>query len=264
MTISQSPEVTLTLEDAVQEVLGLLTGLDLVYQPELDRFRVITRQLNRALRHNALEHEWSWYHSLVSGGETVPDLVEVFLDSTLRPRIVGDDAIRLVDEEGRVVRWAYFLPRDSLHKYLYRKAGLWASVTRNMITFSRPLYQSEAGLDIQIPVMREPIMFRLPIGDESTPSPPVDPSILEQPVDFAYPDVIINRAAWYVAQTDPVMQPRAQTLEAAYKDLMYQVIERDDRNTDAPYLNDFFVPIQNGIAHQYITHGHPHSDERRL
>lgn len=263
---AQSPEITLTLDDAVQEVLGLLTGLDLMYQPELDRYRVITRQLNRALRANALEHEWSWYHSLVSAGTSVPNLTEVFLDATVRPRVVGDDAVRLVDEHGCVLRWAYFLPRDSLHKYQGRYQGLWVSVTRNALTFSRPLFEEEGGLDIQVPVMREPIMFRLPPIPEDPDDPlvPVDPTIRNQPVDFSYPDVVVQRAAWYVAQADPVMQPRAQTLEAAYKDLMYQVIERDDRNTDAPYLNEFFVPIQNGIVNQPMMHRHPHSDERRL
>jgi len=38
-----SNEVRLTLDEAVAEVLGLLTGLDLTYEPELDRYRAITR-----------------------------------------------------------------------------------------------------------------------------------------------------------------------------------------------------------------------------
>jgi hypothetical protein len=44
---------------------------------------------------------------------------------------------------------------------------------------------------------------------------------------------------------------------------MYQVIERDDRNTDSPYLNEFFVPVQSGLETHHFYHHHPHSDERR-
>jgi hypothetical protein len=114
-------------------------------------------------------------------------------------------------------------------------------------------------------VMREPVMFRLPDQPEDPNDPlvVVDPAIRDQPIDFSYPDVIILRAAFYVAQTDPIMQPRVQTLEAQYKDLMYQIIERDDRNTDSPYLNEFFVPVQNSLVDQGFYHPHPHSDERR-
>lgn len=53
----QNAEVQMTLDEAVAEVLGQLTGLDLEYDPRLDRYRAITRQLNRATRANALEHE---------------------------------------------------------------------------------------------------------------------------------------------------------------------------------------------------------------
>lgn len=250
-----NPEVTLTLEQAVDEVLGLLTGLDLTYDPSLDRFRAITRQLNRALRSNALEREWSWYASTESVGTAVAGDMELTLRASVRPRIINDDAVRLVNEHGRPVVWAYFLPRDALHKY-QGKRGLWCSVTRNTITFSRPLYEGEEGLEIQVPVMREPLMFRLPetLGEE------VPEEILQQQIDFAYPDVITLRAAFYYAQTDPVMQPRVQTLEAQYKDLMYQIIERDDRNTDSPYSNEFFVPVQNTIHHgPGPVHWHPHA-----
>ena len=64
-----NPEVQQTLDEAVAEVLGLLTGLDLSYAPELDRYRAITRQLNRALRTNALEQEWSYYSFTLSLGQ---------------------------------------------------------------------------------------------------------------------------------------------------------------------------------------------------
>ena len=98
-------------------------------------------------------------------------------------------------------------------------------------------------------------MFRLPESGSTVPA-----EVLNQPLDFCYPDVVILRAAFFYAQTDPVMQPRVQTLEAQYKDLMYQAIEREDRNTDSPYLNEFVLPVTNGLygGEQY-AHLHPHS-----
>ena len=86
----------------------------------------------------------------------------------------------------------------------------------------------------------------------------------EEILDFPYPELIVMRAAWLYAQTDPVMQPRAQYLEEQYKDLMYQLIERDDRHTDSPYQNEFFVPVESSIhGNSGHWHDHPHSDERR-
>lgn len=264
MTASINPELVFTLDDAVKEVLGNLTGQDLTYEPELDRYAAITRQLNRALRSNALEHEWSYYATTQSGGTAVENDTEVWLPADVRPRVVGDDAVRLVDSDGNIVRWAYILPRDALSKYQSR-VPLWCSVTRNTITFSRPINSAEAGLDIQVPVMREPVMFRLPVQpeDPNDPTVPVDPAIRDQPVDFQYPDVITTRAAFYYAQTDPVMQPRVQTLESIYKDLMYQIIERDDRNTDSPYINEFILPLRSGLVDEGFLHRHPHAEERR-
>jgi hypothetical protein len=260
-----NPELTFTLDDAVAEVLTLLTGLDLSYRPELDRYATITRQLNRALRANALEHEWGYYSTVQSAGPAVENDHTIWLPADLRPRVVGDDAVRLVNEDGQVIVWAFVLPRDALSKY-WARAGLWCAVTRNAITFSRPFSFFEAGLDIQVPAMREPVMFRLPPTpeDPNTAPTPVPQEIRDQPIDFAYPDVVILRAAWYVSLTDPVMQPRAQTLEAQYKDLMYQIIERDDRFTDSPYQNEFTVPIQASLFDQGFVHAHPHSDERRI
>jgi len=259
-----NPELTFTLDQAVKDVLGLLTGLDLEYEPELSRYAAVTRQLNRAMRSNALEHEWGYYSSLQSAGTSVEGDTNVVLPADMRPRIVNDDAVRLADADGRPVRWAYILPRDAVHKYSHRE-GLWCAVTRNFVTFSRPLWNSESGLDILVPVMREPVMFRLPEQSEDPNDPlvEVDQAIRDQPIDFDYPDVIILRAAFYVAQTDPIMQPRVQTIEAQYKDLMYQVIERDDRMTDSPYMNEFFVPVQNSLMGDGFYHRHPHSDERR-
>lgn len=262
-----NPEIKMTLEEAVEEVLGALTGMDLQYMPELDRFQAITRALNKAMRLNALEKEWSYYSGDHVMATTTAGEQDFYLSSTVRPRMVGDDAARLVvpgDEHDHTVRWAYYLPRDALSKYEYRE-GLWCSVVRNQLRFSRPLWEAEGDLDVHIVGMREPRMFRLPRPLVPTdPNPVVPPEILNQEIDFSYPDVITMRAAYLYAQTDPVMQPRVQTLEAQYKDLMYQCIERDDRNTDSPYMNEFFVPIQAGIHSHTSIHGHPHADERRF
>jgi hypothetical protein len=236
-----NPELEMTLDDAVGEVLGLLTGLDLTYAPELDRYRAITRQLNRALRNNALEQEWSYYASQLSLGTISEGNQEMLLPTQQRPRIINDDAVRLVNEDGQTVLWAYYLPRDSLHKYEHRK-GLWVAVTRKNLVFSRPILESESGLEVVLSVMREPKMFRLPEQGKTVPS-----SVRKQQLDFPYPDAITTRAAFYYAQTDPVMQPRVPTLEEGYKDVMYQLVERDISNTDTPYQNTFTLPIQSGL-----------------
>lgn len=260
-------ELAFTLDDAVAEVLGLLTGLDLRYAPEQDRYNSIARALNRAMRSCAVEHEWSYYSSVESVGPASYGETAVLLRSSLRPRIINDDAVRLVDlsyTPEKVRRWAYFLPRDALHKYSDR-GGLWCAVTNNVLQFSRPFSQTENGWDIQVPVMREPVMFRLPEQPEDPTEDlvTVPDEIREQQIDFPYPDLIVMRAAYFYAQTDPVMQPRVQTLEAQYKDFMYQIIERDDRNTDSPFQNDFAVPVQSGLVPELVSHRHPHSDERR-
>lgn len=259
-----NPEVSMTLDEAVEEVLGMLTGLDLQYAPEQDRYRSVVRQINRALRHHALEHEWSYYSSVEDVGTAHAGDQQVALRSTVRPRIINDDQVRLVDADGRPVVWAAFLDRASLHKYDGR-GGLWATCTRSTLEFSRPFGSGEDGLTIQVPVMREPRMFRLPDQPEDPNEPlvSVPDAIREQLLDYDYPDVVLARAAFLYAQTDPLMQPRVQTLEAQYKDLMYQLIERDDKNTDSPYLNEFFVPVQSGITDTRFVHRHPHSDERR-
>ncbi len=266
-----NPEIALTLDEAVKEVLSQLYGLDLNYRPELDRYRSVTRMLNKALRLNALEREWSYYAAVQSVGTVAANTRSVFLPASLRPRIINDDAVRLVryedDDSGHehVVGWAYFLPRDAIHKYEFRK-GLWCSITRQELYFSRYFTEAEDGLDIVLPVMREPLMFRLPEmpEDPNDPIPDVPAAIREQEIDFAYPDVIVMRAAALYAATDPVSQPRVQTLEAMHTDLRYQIIEREDRHTDSPYLNEFTVPIQSGLHEASPFHGiHPHSDERR-
>ena len=89
-----NPELETTLDDAVGEVLGLLTGLDLNYDPTMDRFRAITRQINRALRANALEYDWSYYSAQLSLGKAVEGDTELALPTSQRTRVIGDDADR--------------------------------------------------------------------------------------------------------------------------------------------------------------------------
>lgn len=258
-----NPETALTLDEAVAEVLGQLTGLDLQYVPESDRYYAITRAINRALRSNALEHEWSYYASTANVGLAVEGEQSVPLVSTVRPRIINDDAVRLVGANGDILRWAYFLPRDALHKYYYRNA-LYCAVTGSSLTFNRPFHASEDGLGIEVPVMREPTMIRLPAQpeDPNAASVPVDQALRDTEIDFWYPDLIVLRAAYYYAQTDPVMQPRVQTLEAQYKDIMYQIIERDDRNTEAPEQNAWSLGISGSLRGEPSYPLHPHADGR--
>ena len=249
-----NPEVQINLQEAVNEVLVTLTGMDLDYVSEFDRFRTITHMLNRALRGNALEQEWGYYASTTSLGAVQEGDTEFYIPSNLRPRIINDDAVRLVDEHDHAVVWAYFLPRDALHKYAMKRK-LWCSITKQQLLLSRPITADEAGLDLQIPTMREPTMFKLPDFGEA-----VAPGILAQLIDFNYPDLIILRAAYYYAQVDPVLQPRAQQLQEDYKSLMYQVVERDNSFTDTPYLNTFKLPVENGVMSVDLEHWHPHTD----
>lgn len=266
MTTSINPELSFTLDDAVTEVLGLLTGLDLAYDPQYDRYRAVTRAINRALKAVALEHEWSYFSSVSDVGAVTEGMVGADLPATLRPRMTADDACRLVDttDDDAIMVWAYFLPRDAIHKYAHRN-GLWVAVRRNELIFSRAITAAEEGYHLQVPVQREPFIFRLPAPpeDPGTALSEVPDSVRDQVLDFFYPDLVVAKAAYYYSLTDPVMQPRAQTLEANYKDLMYQVIERDDRHTDAPYLNDFVVPVSGSLYGAEGTYHPPYADERR-
>lgn len=261
-------DVALTLDEAVQEVLGLLTGLDLTYSSQYDRYRSIARCINRALRQNALEQEWGYYSSIENVGTVTSGDRIITLRGSVRVRKIGDDSVRLADDNDNAIVWISILPRDALSKYV-GQPGLYCSVTRNQIEFNRALPPQFAGLNILVPVMREPRMFKLPPSPatddpDNEPITEIDEDIRNQTVDFDYPDLVIARAAWLYAQTDPIMQPRVQTLEAQYKDLGYQLIERDEQHTDSPFLNEFFVPIQNGIGRSTgIGHQHPHSDYRR-
>ena len=303
----------MTLEDAVGEVLNYLTGFDLHYVAELDRFRSITRTLNRALRLVATEQEWGCYAAIEDMGEMYAGQTEITLRRSRRPRIILDDSLRLVDENNAIHMWAYFLPRESLHKYQGR-TGLWVSSTENRIEFSRPITAAEAGTRAIVPVMREPRQLVIPATFDSKEDLDADgeedplvlqkivqlrnfhnPDIVEewvidesaapyiytspesslekleltplqirrQLVDHENPDLIVLKAAFLYAQTDPVMQPRVQTLEGQYKDLFYALTERDTNHTDDPFMNEFVVPIQGSLHDNRSNHAHPHSDERR-
>lgn len=244
----------MSLDDCVDEVVSILTGMDLSYTHTSDRYRVITRCINRALRLNALQQEWSYYASTISLGQVRKGDVDIGIPTNQRPRIMGDDALRLVDSTGAPKVWAYFLPRDALHKYAHRQ-GLWCAVVRQRIQLSRPINSYEDGLEAELPTMREPVMLRLPPTGED-----VSDNFGHQLVDFAYPDLIIAGAALIYAESDPVMQPRVQTLEQSRKDLMFQIIERDTSNTDMPYLNEFVLPVENSLESRDDTyHLHPHS-----
>lgn len=304
----------MTLDQAVGEVLNYLTGFDLHYVAELDRYRSITVTLNRALRLVATEQEWGCYSSVQDLGAVTQGQTEIILSRTKRPRIILDDSIRLVDEDGYIHEWAYILPRESGHKYQGR-TGLWVTSTDNRLTFSRPIQTKEAGLRAIVPVMREPRQLIVPASLDSIEAINADgeddplvlekivqlrnfhnPDIVEewvidesatpyiytspesslaklaltpaqvraQKIDHTFPDLIVLKAAFLYAQTDPVMQPRVQTLEGNYKDLFYALTERDTNHTDDPYMNDFTVPIQGSLHGEHRNHAHPHSDERRF
>lgn len=253
-------EVQLNLDDAVAEVLNSLTGLDLEYSPEFDRYQSIARTINRALRDVALEAEWACYTTTEDVGPVVPGERTVFLRPSVRPRINADDAVRLV-YQGRPVEWAYFLPRDSLSKY-DAKGGLRVAIIRNELHFSRPFLEAEAGWGIEVPVQREPRMFQIPNqpDDPYANRIPVPPEVREQLVDFDYPDLIVARATYLYAQTDPLMQPRVQTLEAIYKDRMYALSARNNQHNDSPYVNPTILPMQGDLySYPAGAHRHPHA-----
>lgn len=241
-------EVAMTLDEAVAEVQGLLTGLDLDMVPELDRYNAITRQLNRAMRAVALEAEWSFYSSTENVGVVHEGDRSVTIRSTIRPRIIGNDSCRLVRSDGQVVEWIAWVPRDALPVYAWQN-GLWAAHARSAIYLSRPIFHGEDGLEFIVPVMREPVMFRLPEQPENGGEAlvPVPSDVREQTVDFDYPDLVIRKAAYFYAQTNPLWQPRVQTLEANYKELLYPLVERDTRHTDAPPQNEWLMPIGGDI-----------------
>lgn len=256
-------DTSMTLDDAVMEVLQLLTGLDLQYDPQQDRYNSIVRCINRALRSVALEHEWSWFSDVASIGPAVAGQQEVVLPSRWRARIINDDSVRLCDQDGNAVVWAYWLPRDALHKNIGRR-GLWCSLVRQTVAFSRQFNDFEDGLDIRVPIMREPKMHVLPKQPETGDLVAIDPDLLLEEIDFPYPDLVVAKAAYFYASTDPIMQPRVQTLDANYKDLMYQIIERDDRFTDSPDQNTWLLPVEGSLEGNHYFHRHPLADDGRM
>jgi hypothetical protein len=258
--------LAVTLDDAVAEVMGALEGMDLQYVPELDKYQSVTRALNRALRLNATEINWSYYSSTEDMGVAHAGDRFVVLRASVRPRIIRGDAVRLCDpDSGRPLVWAYFLPREDLHIYPVQ-AGLWVANTNQNLEFSRPFLDTEDGLTIKVPVMREPVMFRLPPQpeDENQPLTTVPADVREQLVDFNYPDLIIARAMYLYAQTNAMWQPRVQTLEAAYKDLFYSLKERDESNTDSPLQNDWNLGIEPDITYVQPYTGRPSADPWRM
>lgn len=262
-----NPELAFTLDEAVAEVLGILVGNDDTLIPESNRYYTIVRCLNRALRKVATEAEWSWYASLETVGAARTGVRTVALRASVRPRINIDDRVRLVRAEDEYpMVWASFLPREAIDKVPDRQQ-LWVAHQKSSLEFSRPFNGREDGLIIQVPVMREPTMFRLPQKYQDAIYPPeqnpaVPDDIREQLVDFQWPDLIVIGAAYFYAQTDPIMQPRVQTLEANYNDLMYSLKDRDTRNTDAPFMNPYFVPIDNDINGGSVASHVPYSESR--
>ena len=257
-----NPEVQMTLDEAVSEVTDILLGIDVHWVPELDHYQSVTRAINRALRSVATEQEWSYYASDEVVATAVAGMQEVRFRSTIRPRITGDDAVRLVHpDSGAVIAWAYYQPRDALHKYRHMH-GLWASHTRRDLAFSRPLLMSEEGAKIVVPVMREPNQFRLPLRptNPEAPIPEVPVEVREQYIDFDYPDLVLRKAAYMYASTKPMLQPRVQTLDADFKTLMYALVERDTRNTETPFQNEWTLGIEGDVLGTSRSSYTPHTD----
>lgn len=246
--------VQLSLREAVNEVHNILTGLDLEYEDRMDIFHATVRQINRSLRQVALEDEWAWYVEEVDAGTTTEGMTQVELSSSYRPRVQQDDAVRLTNSEGITVEWAYYLPRDSLSKYLYRRE-LRVAFTKNVILFSRPLQKFESGLSVIVPAMREPKQTKIPDAGQQ-----LSAADLVRAIDAEYPDMIVAHAAWKLSMSNPLYQPRAQTLEEEFNDLKYALTERNSNHSDSP-LRNTFTPSY-GDPYLAIPHGHPHSDRR--
>lgn len=254
-------ELEMTLEEAVAEFYGSLIGQDLQFIPERDKFQIAVRMLNKALRAIAREHEWAYYASTRNLGNPVAGERSIALPSSLRPRIINDDAVRLVNPTtGNAIRWAYFQPREAIHKYP-ADSQLYAAVMATSLQFSRPFYESEEVLEIHVPVMREPEMFRLPEQptDPEEPLVTVPQEILDQPVDFDHPDLVVAKAIFFYAQTHPILQPRVMQLEDDFKTILYALQERNDRHTAAPFVNNWDMGIYGSIADGHSYHQSPHT-----
>lgn len=247
--------VSISLREAVAEVHNILTGLDLSYDDRYDIFHACVRQLNRSLRTVALEEDWGWYADDLLLGVVSEGDQTFSVPPNVRLRVRQDDAIRLVDPATKkTVRWAYFLPRDSLSKY-WAAPELRAAFVRNNVVLSRPLLAREEGLEVWATVMREPRQTTIP--DSGTKIPDAD---LSRPLDFENPDMVIAHAAWQMSLSNPLYQPRAQTLEDVYNNFKYALTERDSDHSDSPMQNSFTPSY--GDPFIAMHHPHPHSDRR--
>ena len=262
--MADNPDLTFTLDEAIAEILTMLTGLTLSYEPEADRYYTLTNTINRAMRAVALDADWSCYSSTEDVGTVHAGDRIVELRPTVRPRILIDDSVRLCTIDGYPMVWAHFLPRETIHK-VPNRAQLWVAHNKSSLEFSRPFHAGEEGLIIKVPVMREPVMFRLPYRgeDPNVPVPEVPDDVRQQLVDHVWPDLVIAKAAYFYAQTQPMMQPRVQTLEANYNDLMYSLKDRDSKHTDAPFMNPYTVPVENDINGGWLSSHVPYGDMGR-
>lgn len=252
-----NPELQITLDQAVYQIQQRLFGLEQHWKPESPKYYLTVDFLNQALRMVATELEWNYFASTEEVGTCQQGVNRVPLRAAIRPRINIDDSVRLEDNDGVIHTWAHFLPREAIHKSPDRNQ-LWVAHEKASLQFSRGFRLGEAGLKIMVPVMREPKLFRLPDRPEdpmATEPLPVPIETRRELVDFEWPDLVILKAMYLYAQTDPILQPRVQTLEANYQDLFYALRDREQRNTDAPFMNPFFVPIENDIfGHTPVSH----------
>lgn len=247
--------VALSLQEAVAEVHNILTGLDLEYDDRYEIFHATVRQINRSLRQVALLEDWGWYSELVLSGVTHEGQTVIELDALYRPRINQGDCVQLVDPNtGLTWHWAYYLPRDSLSRHTHR-SELRVAFVRNTLMFSRPIQRFESGYEILVPAMREPQQTTIPESGKQ-----LSDAELNRPIDFEFPDLVVAHAAWQISLSNPVYQPRAQTLEAAYDDVRYALSERDSNHSDSPLRNDFTPSY--GDPYLRVPHRHPHSDRR--
>lgn len=246
----------LTLSETVDEVVNTLYGLSTRFEPDTDSWHGMALTLRRALKVVATERDWIYYHDTVQVGTVEPDCSVIVVPSRYRVRKTGDDAIRLLDSRGRPVVWAYIIPDDALHKYR-ALSGLWCSVVRQEIRFSRPFYKAEKGLRVIAPVMREPYLWPKLVSGQALPQDEMD-----RDIDFHRADMVVMKAAYLYAQTDPLLQPRVPQLEQDYRAVFYQVQEQDTNVTMGAMVNDFQLPIEGD--YRFVSgHGyglHPHSD----
>ena len=91
-----SKEVEMNLDQAVAEVSALLNGIELTLDHNQERYRVIARFINHALRDVALEVEWSYYSDYENVGISHEHIRLVHLRHSLSTRFMKDFAFRMV------------------------------------------------------------------------------------------------------------------------------------------------------------------------